>query len=97
MPTKEDLKELQSKPLETKHPVYFDYAASAPTTYWGRNFNTGTNYNPNQPYAISEQKQLKEAESIVLKALGSKTGHVIFGANATVMFSLLKTMEEHSE
>ena len=66
-------------------PVYLDYAASAPTTYWGRDYNTGTNYNPNQPYAISEQKQLKEAESIVLEALGSKTGHVIFGANATVM------------
>lgn len=66
-------------------PVYLDYAASAPTTYWGWDYNTGTNYNPNQPYAISEQKQLKEAESIVLKALGSKTGHVIFGANATVM------------
>ena len=66
-------------------PVYLDYAASAPTTYWGRDFNTGTNYNPNQPYAISEQKQLKEAESIVLEALGSKTGHVIFGANATIM------------
>ena len=65
--------------------VYLDYAASAPTTYWGRDYNTGTNYKPNQPYAISEQKQLKEAESIVLKALGSKTGHVIFGANATVM------------
>ena len=66
-------------------PVYLDYAASAPTTYWGWDYNTGTNYNPNQPYAISEQKQLKEAESIVLKALGSKTGHVIFGANATIM------------
>lgn len=65
--------------------VYLDYAASAPTTCWGWDFNTGTNYNPNQPYAISEQKQLKEAESIVLEALGSKTGHVIFGANATVM------------
>lgn len=85
MPTKEELKELQSKPLETKYPVYLDYAASAPTTYWGWDFNTGTNYNPNQPYAISEQKQLKEAESIVLEALGSKTGHVIFGANATIM------------
>ena len=78
-------------------PVYLDYAASAPTTYWGRDYDTGTNYNPNQPYAISEQKQLKEAESIVLKALGSKTGHVIFGANATIMFSLLKTMEVHNE
>lgn len=66
-------------------PVYLDYAASAPTTYWGWDYNTGTNYNPNQPYAISEQKQLKEAESIVLEALGSKTGHIIFGANATVM------------
>ena len=66
-------------------PVYLDYAASAPTTYWGREYDTGTNYNPNQPYAISEQKQLKEAESIVLKTLGSKTGHVIFGANATIM------------
>ena len=66
-------------------PVYLDYAASAPTTYWGRDYDTGTNYNPNQPYAISEQKQLKEAESIVLEALGSKTGHVIFGANATIM------------
>lgn len=66
-------------------PVYLDYAASAPTTYWGWDYNTGTNYNSNQPYAISEQKQLKEAESIVLEALGSKTGHVIFGANATIM------------
>lgn len=70
-------------------PVYLDYAASAPTTYWGWDYNTGTNYNPNQPYAISEQKQLKEAESIVLEALGSKTGHVIFGANATVMSKYL--------
>lgn len=66
-------------------PTYLDYAASAPTKYWGWDYNTGTNYNPNQPYAIGEQKQLKEAESITLDALGSKTGHVIFGANATVM------------
>lgn len=66
-------------------PVYLDYAASAPTTYWGWDCNTGTNYNPNQPYAINEQKQLKEAESITLNALGSKTGHVIFGVNATIM------------
>ena len=66
-------------------PVYLDYAASAPTTYWGWDFNTGTNYNPNQPYALSDQKQLKEAESIALEALGSKTGHIIFGANATIM------------
>lgn len=65
--------------------TYLDYAASAPTTYWGWDFNTGTNYNPNQPYAISEQKQLKEAESIVLEAFGSKRGHVVFGANATIM------------
>ena len=70
---------------QMNQPVYLDYAASAPTTYWGRDYDTGTNYNPNQPYAISEQKQLKEAELIVLKALGSKTGHVIFGANATIM------------
>ena len=66
-------------------PVYLDYASSAPTTYWGWDYNTGTNYNPNQPYAISEQKQLKEAESITLNALGSKTDHVIFGVNATIM------------
>lgn len=65
--------------------TYLDYAASAPTKYWGWDFNTGTNYNPNQPYALSEQKQLKEAESIAFEVLGSKTGHIIFGANATVM------------
>lgn len=66
-------------------PTYLDYAASAPTTHWGWDFNTGTNYNPNQPYALTDQKQLKEAESIALEALGSKTGHIIFGANATIM------------
>lgn len=66
-------------------PTYLDYAASAPTKYWGWDFNTGTNYNPNQPYALSDQNQLKEAESIALEALGSKTGHIIFGANATIM------------
>lgn len=65
--------------------VYLDYAASAPTKYWGRDYNAGTNYNPNQPYALPEQKQLKEAESIALEALVSKTGHIIFGANATIM------------
>lgn len=73
-------------------PVYLDYAASAPTTYWGWDFNTGTNYNPNQPYAINEQKQLKEAESITLNALGSKTGHVIFGVNATIMGKYLANL-----
>lgn len=66
-------------------PTYLDYAASAPTRYYGWDFNSGNNFNPNQPYAIAEQKDLKNAESIVLDALGSKTGHVIFGANATIM------------
>lgn len=71
--------------MKNMKPTYLDYAASAPTTYWGWDFNTGTNYNPNQPYALTDQKQLKEAESIALEALGSKTGHIIFGANATIM------------
>lgn len=77
--------------------TYLDYAASAPTAYWGQYYNTGTNYNPNQPYAISEQKQLKEAESIALDALRSKTGHVIFGANATIMGKYLGEMYDFSE
>ena len=71
--------------MKNMKPTYLDYAASAPTTYWGWDFNTGTNYNPNQPYALTDQKQLKEAESIALETLGSKTGHIIFGANATIM------------
>lgn len=75
--------------MKTMKPTYLDYAASAPTKYWGWDFNTGCNYNPNQPYALSEQKQLKEAESIALEALGSKTGHMIFGANATVIAKYL--------
>lgn len=69
--------------------TYLDYAASAPTKYWGWDYNTGTNYNPNQPYALREQKQLKEAEAIALEALGSKTGHIIFGVNATVIAKCL--------
>ena len=29
--------------MPVNKPVYLDYAASAPTTYWGRDYDTGTN------------------------------------------------------
>lgn len=74
--------------------TYLDYAAKAPE------FNMLTDeaiqihkgwLNPNQPYAHNEKNLLKQAEETVLKALKSYTGHVVFGANATMLFEWLGT------
>lgn len=72
--------------------TYLDYAAKAPQ------LNMSTDeviqvheswFNPNQPYAHEKRKLLKQAEETVLKALKSHTGHVVFGANATMLFDWL--------
>lgn len=72
--------------------TYLDYAAKAPEI--NLTIDDGILVhecllNPNQPYAYGEKRVLKEAEETVLKALKSHTGHVVFGANATMLFEWL--------
>lgn len=72
--------------------TYLDYAAKAPEinlTIDAGIPTHGSLLNPNQPYAHEEKRVLKEAEQMVLKALKSYTGHVVFGANATMLFEWL--------
>lgn len=74
--------------------TYLDYAASVPIKYWAQEYSVDHNFNPNQPYATYEAQLLKDAEQIVLASLGSKTGHVVFGANATVMADYVLNMTD---
>ncbi len=66
--------------------IYLDAAA---TTFPSLDYHGQMWLNANTPYAIPAKEQLHQAEEDVKKALGLKSGKVVFGGNASVMFKYL--------
>lgn len=61
--------------------IYLDYAATAPLKYPSSKYDAWLN--ANTPYAISSRKSMTRAEELVKKALGVKSGKVLFGGCAS--------------
>lgn len=61
--------------------TYLDYCATAPIKYPSSKYDAWLN--ANTPYAISSRKSLDYAEELVKKALGVKSGKVLFGGCAS--------------
>ena len=57
--------------------IYLDYAATAPLKYPSSKYDVWLN--ANTPYAISSRKSLDYATELVKKALGVKSGKIMFG------------------
>ena len=66
--------------------IYLDAAA---TTFPSLDYHGQMWLNANTPYAIPAKEQLHRAEEQVKKALGLKSGKVVFGGNASTMFKYL--------
>lgn len=61
--------------------VYLDYCATAPLKYPSSKYNAWLN--ANTPYGISSRKSLEYATEFVKKALGVKSGKIMFGGCAS--------------
>lgn len=62
--------------------VYADYAATYPYVKYP-SLAYGPFLNPNANYAYKEKHLLSEAENRVKKAIGAKSGKVIFGGTSS--------------
>lgn len=62
--------------------VYLDYAATCPKVKYPSSAY-GTFFNPNANYAYKEKRLLSEAEGRVKKAIGAKSGKIVFGGTAS--------------
>lgn len=61
--------------------VYLDYCATAPLKYPSSKYDAWLN--ANTPYAISSRKSLEYATELVKKAIGVKSGKIMFGGCAS--------------
>lgn len=68
--------------------VYADYAATYPYVKYP-SLAYGTFFNPNANYACKEKRLLFEAENRVKKAIGAKSGKVIFGGTSSQLIENL--------
>ena len=68
--------------------VYADYAATYPYVKYPSSAY-GTFFNPNANYACKEKRLLFEAENRVKKAIGVKSGKVIFGGTSSQLIENL--------
>ena len=68
--------------------VYADYAATYPYVKYPSSAY-GTFFNPNANYAYKEKRLLFEAENRVKKAIGAKSGKVIFGGTSSQLIENL--------
>ena len=68
--------------------VYADYAATYPYVKYPSSAY-GTFFNPNANYACKEKRLLFEAENRVKKAIGAKSGKVIFGGTSSQLIENL--------
>lgn len=66
--------------------IYLDAAA---TTFPSLDYHGQMWLNANTPYAIPAKEELRRAEEDVKKALGLKSGKVVFGSSTSVMFKYL--------
>lgn len=70
--------------------VYADYAATHPYVKYPSSAY-GPFLNPNANYAYKEKRLLSEAENRVKKAIGAKSGKVIFGGTSSQLIENLMT------
>lgn len=70
--------------------VYLDYAATCPKAKYPCS-NYGSFFNVNANYAYKEKRLLSEAENRVKKAIGAKSGKVIFGGTSSQLIENLMT------
>lgn len=68
--------------------VYLDWAATCPKVKYPCSAY-GTFLNPNANYAYKEKRLLSEAEDRVKKAIGAKSGKVIFGGTSSQLIENL--------
>ena len=69
--------------------VYADYAATYPYVKYSSSAY-GPFLNPNANYAYKEKKLLAEAENRVKKAIGAKSGKVVFGGTSSQLIENLE-------
>lgn len=62
--------------------IYLDYAATCPKIKYPCS-KYGTFFNVNANYAYKEKRLLSEAENRVKKAIGAKSGKVVFGGTSS--------------
>lgn len=73
--------------------VYLDYAATCPVVKYPQ--LQGYFLNPNANYAYMEKRLLSEAENIVKKAIGAKSGKVVFGGTSSQLVeNLMMAVDE---
>lgn len=70
--------------------VYLDYAATCPVVKYPSSAY-GPFLNPNANYAYKEKRLLAEAEDRVKKAIGAKSGKVVFGGTSSQLIENLFT------
>ena len=75
--------------------VYLDYAATCPVVKYPQQLyrdvlGEGYFFNPNANYAYKEKRLLTEAENRVKKAIGAKSGKVIFGGTSSQLIENLE-------
>lgn len=73
---------------------YLDWASTAVPTIHVSDY-TFNWFNPNSQYSINECEDFMECEERVKKALGVKTGKVIFGGNASWFFEKLYNIQSN--
>ena len=76
--------------------VYLDYAATCPVVKYPQQLyrnvlGEGYFFNPNANYAYKEKRLLSEAENRVKKAIGAKSGKVVFGGTSSQLIENLFT------
>ena len=71
--------------------VYLDYSATCPVVKYPSSAY-GPFLNPNANYAYKEKKLLVEAENRVKKAIGAKSGKVIFGGTSSQLVENLMSV-----
>lgn len=74
--------------------VYLDYAATCPVVKYPQQLyrnvlGEGYFFNPNANYAYKEKRLLSEAENRVKKAIGAKSGKVVFGGTSSQLIENL--------
>ena len=82
--------------------VYLDYAATCPVVKYPQRLyrdvlGKGYFFNPNANYAYKEKHLLSEAEDRVKKAIGAKSGKVIFGGTSSQLIENLMNVILSSE
>ena len=71
-------------------PVFLDWASTSPIVKYPCS-NYGPFMNVNANYAYKEKKLLKECEDRVKKAIGAKSGRVVFGGTSSQLIENLMT------